>query len=63
MTPLQQSKAKKRAGRTTFGVIARLVAVIAATFAFAAFSNKPAQLQTNADGGQATRADDRASGH
>ena len=55
-------KSKKEAGRATLGVISRLVAIIAATFAFAAFSGKPTQPQPAADS-HATRADDRINRH
>jgi hypothetical protein len=59
--PQQNEKAQKESGRATLGVISRLVAIIAATFAFAAFSSKPAQTQSPSD--HATRAVDRISRH
>jgi len=56
MNSPQQSTRTNNAGRETLGVIAKLIAVIAATFAFAAFSSGPAQPQSSADGGQAASA-------
>lgn len=63
MKPQQNEKTKKESGRATLGVIARLVAIIAATFAFAAFSSKPAQQQPAAGDRHAARAVDRSPGH
>jgi hypothetical protein len=41
------------AGRETLGTIAKIVAVLAASFAFAAFSTTPDQPQSIAHSGQA----------
>jgi hypothetical protein len=52
MNSMQPNTSADSAGRETLGVIARIVAILAASFAFAAFSTGPAQPQSSAEGGQ-----------
>jgi hypothetical protein len=53
MNSVQQNIPSKGASRETLGVVAKLVAIIAATFVFAAFSSAPAQPQSSASDAQA----------
>jgi len=53
MNSVQQNIPSKGASRETLGVVAKLVAIIAATFVFAAFSSAPAQTQSRASDAQA----------
>ena len=53
MNSAQQNMASKGASRETLGVVAKLIAIIVATFVFAAFSAAPAQPQSSAQGAQA----------
>jgi hypothetical protein len=52
MNSLPPNPSTNNVGRETLGVIAKIVAILAASFAFAAFSSRPAQPQNTAEHGQ-----------
>jgi len=54
MNSLQQNTSTKDGRRETLGVVAKLVAIIVATFVFAAFASAPAHPQSSAEGSPAT---------
>jgi hypothetical protein len=56
MNSLQPNTSKKGPGREALGVAAKLLLIIVASFAFAAFSSWPTHPQRSADGGQAVAA-------
>jgi|GEM_PF-1386016 len=53
MNSAQHNIASKGASREAIGVVAKLVAIIVATFVFAAFSSPPAQPPGSAQAAQA----------
>jgi hypothetical protein len=52
MNSAQHNIPANGSGREALGVIARIVAILATSFAFAAFSSTPAQPQSDAESGQ-----------
>jgi hypothetical protein len=54
MNSAQQAIASKGASRETLGVVTKLVAIIVATFVFAAFSAAPGEPQGSAQAAIAT---------